>query len=195
MKILLHTCCAPCSIYPVDVLREKGFMVMGFFYRHNIHPYTECMRREETMREYARQIGMKMIFQKDYALENFLRKMAFRESERCRICYHDRLHAAAKTAKAGKFDCFSSTLLYSRVQHHERIAETGEAVAKKVGIPFHYEDFREGWETGRDASIRMGMYRQQYCGCIYSEKKRYFHSREKPGKTAVNQDRPDNRDR
>lgn len=174
MKILLHTCCAPCTIYPADVLHEAGHTVMGFFFRHNIHPYTECMRREETMREYAADIGMKMIFQEEYEIEEFLRKMAFREADRCRICYHERLYATAKIAKTGKFDCFSSTLLYSRHQAHDMIAGIGESVAKSVGIGFYYEDFREGWEAGRDTSLRTGMYRQQYCGCIYSEKQRYF---------------------
>jgi epoxyqueuosine reductase len=185
MKILLHTCCAPCSIYPADTLRGKGFAVMGFFYRQNIHPYTECMRRETAMREYADKTGMKMIFQQDYNIEDFLRKMAFRESERCRICYHDRLYETAKLARTGKFDQFTSTLLYSRQQKHALIAEIGEAVAKSVGVPFYYEDFRIGWEIGRDASIDQQIYRQQYCGCIYSEKQRYCQidrkSNQRPG--------------
>lgn len=178
MKILLHTCCAPCAIYPVEHLRETGFTVMGFFYRHNIHPYTECLRREETLREYASEIDMKMIFQQEYDMEGFLRKMAFRETERCRICYHERLYTTAKLAKKGKFDCFSSTLLYSKLQKHELIAEIGEAAGKSAGIGFYYEDFRKGWETGRDISLERKMYRQQYCGCIYSEKERYY----RPGK-------------
>lgn len=174
MKILLHTCCGPCSIYPVNVLRDRKWMIMGFFYRHNIHPYTECMRREEAIRQYAESIGMKMIFQQDYNPEGFLRQAAFREAHRCRICYHDRLYAAAKTAKGGKFDAFTSTLLFSRHQNHELIAEIGEAVGKTVGVRFHYEDFRDGWEAGRETSRELGMYRQQYCGCLYSEKDRYF---------------------
>lgn len=175
MKILLHTCCAPCAIYPVNTLREKGAVVMGFFYRHNIHPYTECLRREETLREYANEIALKMIFQQDYDLEGFLRKMVFRESQRCRICYHERLYTTARLAKKGKFDCFSSTLLYSKFQNHSMIADIGEAVAASVGIRFYYEDFRAGWEIGRDISLDRKMYRQQYCGCIYSEKERYGH--------------------
>lgn len=178
MKILLHTCCAPCTIYPLDALREMGHAVMGFFYRHNIHPYTECMRREETLRRYAGENDLKVIYQQGYDLEDFLRKMIFRETERCRICYHERLLTTAKLAKNGKFDCFSSTLLYSKFQKHDMIAETAASVGKIVGIPFYYEDFRKGWETGRDKSLAEKMYRQQYCGCIYSEKQRYYPKHE-----------------
>ena len=174
MKILLHTCCGPCTIYPLSRLKEEGFTVMGFFYRHNIHPYTECVRRQETLLEWAGEVGLKVLSQEGYELEEFLRKAAFREADRCRVCYHDRLRATALMAKRGKFDRYSSTLLYSRFQNHELIREIGEAVGKKVGVRFHYEDYREGWKNGIETSKELGMYRQQYCGCIYSEKDRYF---------------------
>ncbi|MCF8094300.1 MAG: epoxyqueuosine reductase QueH [Desulfobacteraceae bacterium] len=174
MKLLLHICCAPCSIYPLEVLREKGFEVMGFFYRNNIHPYNECKRREDALKAYAEQIGLRVIYQEGYDLEGFLRSLVFREDQRCRFCYYDRLKTSAKMAKRGKFDYFSSTLLYSRHQNHELIAEIGESVAKTEGVTFYYEDFRKGWKTGVEKSKQMGMYRQQYCGCIYSEKERFF---------------------
>lgn len=174
MKLLLHTCCAPCTIYPLDVLREKGIDVMGFFFRHNIHPFTECLRREDTLRRYSRDMGLNMIWQPGYELERFLQSVVFREEHRCRTCYHERLKAAARIAKKGRFDAFSSTLLYSKFQNHEQIREIGEALGKKNGIPFFYHDFREGWKQGIEASKRLDMYRQQYCGCIYSEKDRYF---------------------
>ncbi len=150
-----------------------GMNVMGFFYRHNIHPFQECLKREETLRSYADSIDLKMIYQKDYQLESFLQSIVFREKDRCRYCYHDRLTATAKIAKKGKFDSFSTTLLYSRFQNHEQIRRTGEAVAKKEGVPFLYHDFRPGWKLGIEASKELSMYRQQYCGCIYSEKERY----------------------
>ncbi|MFO7962397.1 MAG: epoxyqueuosine reductase QueH [Desulfobacterales bacterium] len=174
MKLLLHTCCAPCSIYPVDVLRSDGFDVMGFFYRHNIHPFSECLRRENELRAYSDRIGLKVIYEKHYDLEGFLRRAAFREAHRCGICYHHRLETTAGLAKRGKFDYFSSTLLYSKFQKHDAIAEIGETVGKAVGIRFYYRDFREGWKTGIEASKALNMYRQQYCGCIYSEKERFY---------------------
>ena len=176
MKLLLHTCCAPCTIYPLNVLREEGMDVMGFFYRHNIHPYTECLKRQEALEHYSDYAGFKVIFQKDYDLEGFLRNVAFREAERCVSCYYERLKATALAAKKGKFDAFSSTLLYSKFQKHDRIKQTGEAVGKSIDIRFYYHDFRDGWKNGIEESKKLNMYRQQYCGCIYSEKERYFSS-------------------
>ena len=174
MKLLLHTCCGPCTIYPLQVLREKQMDVMGFFFRHNIHPYTECLKRQDTLARYAQDQALKMIWQLEYQLESFLQSVVFREKDRCRYCYHARLSATAKIAKKGKFDAFSSTLLYSRFQNHALIREIGEAVAKESGVHFFYQDFREGWKQGIETSKAMGMYRQSYCGCIYSEKDRYY---------------------
>jgi len=174
MKILLHNCCGPCTIYPLGVLRAGGHEVTGYFHGSNIHPFTEMQKRRDALETFAQLADFKVIFQKEYDLEGFLRAMAFRESDRCRFCYHLRLSAAAAIARHGKFDAFSTTLLYSRFQKHDLIAETGETVAKEYGIPFHYADFREGWKEGITESKRLGLYRQQYCGCIYSEKERFF---------------------
>ncbi|MCK4766980.1 MAG: epoxyqueuosine reductase QueH [Desulfobacula sp.] len=174
MKLLLHTCCAPCSIYPLKVLEQMDMDVMGFFYRHNIHPFQECQKREETLKLYSQSIGLKVIYQSDYKIEKFLQSVIFREQDRCRYCYYDRLKATALIAKKGKFQAFSTTLLYSKFQNHARIRETGDAVAKKYGLTFFYHDFREGWKFGIEESKKLNLYRQQYCGCIYSEKERYF---------------------
>jgi epoxyqueuosine reductase len=174
MKILLHICCAPCAIYTVKILKQQGFDVMGFFYKHNIHPYTECMKRENALKAYAETIHLKVIYQEGYDPENFIRNVVFRESERCAYCYYDRLRSTALAAKRGKFDYFTSTLLYSKFQKHEEITSMGRAVGKAVGVRFYYQDFREGWKQGIEESKRLGIYRQQYCGCIYSEKERYF---------------------
>ncbi len=153
---------------------SQDINVMGFFYRHNIHPFQECMKREETLREYSNAIGLKVIYQDDYKIEQFLQSVAFRETDRCRYCYHDRLKATAMVAKKGKFQAFSTTLLYSKFQNHELIKETGESLAKKYGVKFFYQDFRTGWKQGIEESKQLEMYRQQYCGCIYSEKDRFF---------------------
>jgi predicted adenine nucleotide alpha hydrolase (AANH) superfamily ATPase len=174
LKILLHTCCAPCAIYPIKILNAKGLEVTGFYYRHNIHPFTECMKRQETLQSYAKRINLRVIYQEGYDLEGFLQKMIFRESQRCSVCYHERLRSTALIAKRGKFNYFSTTLLYSKFQKHDMIASMGEAIGKSVGVPFYYHDFREGWKEGIEESKRLEMYRQQYCGCIYSEKERFF---------------------
>jgi predicted adenine nucleotide alpha hydrolase (AANH) superfamily ATPase len=177
MKILLHTCCAPCTIYPLRRLRDDGLTVMGYFYRHNIHPYTECLRRQETLEVFAAQEDLKLIIQEGYDLEGFVRNVVYREQDRCRHCYFDRLRSAARVARKGKFDAFTSTLLYSKYQKHEMIREIGTAIAKETGVPFRYQDFRPDWQAGIEASKRAGMYRQAYCGCIYSEKERFYRKR------------------
>ncbi len=146
---------------------------MGFFYRYNIHPFQECLKREDTLKQYSESMGLKVIYQKDYKIEKFLQSIVFREKERCRYCYYDRLKATALVAKKGKFEGFTTTLLYSKFQNHELIIQTGEAIAKKYNLKFFYHDFREGWKFGIEESKRLEMYRQQYCGCIYSEKDRY----------------------
>ncbi len=147
---------------------------MGFFYRHNIHPFQECQRREETLRSWAETVNLKVIYQEGYELEGFIQSVVHREQQRCRICYHERLRTTALMAKRGKFDAFSTTLLFSRHQRHDLIREIGASVGKQVGLPFHYADFRQGWKAGIEASKSVGMYRQSYCGCIYSEKDRFY---------------------
>lgn len=107
-------------------------------------------------------------------MEDFIRNVAFRESERCRYCYHNRLQATALTAKKGKFDYFTTTLLYSKFQKHELVSSIGKSIGKSVGIPFLYKDFRTGWKQGIEESKILKLYRQAYCGCIYSEKERYY---------------------
>jgi hypothetical protein len=155
-------------------MRDEGLEVMGFFYRHNIHPYTECVKRQEALQAYAEQINLKVIYQEGYDIEGFIQHVAFRESERCNYCYHDRLRSTALLAKRGKFDYFSSTLLYSKHQKHDLIRTMGESIGKSVGVSFLYQDYREGWKEGIECSKQMGLYRQHYCGCIYSEKERFY---------------------
>ena len=177
MKILLHVCCGPCAIYPVNALREAGAEVTAFFYNHNIHPYQEYRRRLETVREYCDRVGLALIVRDEYNLEEFLGAVAGAPAVRCGYCYFSRLEAvAAKGAELG-FDAFSSTLLYSRYQKHDDIRLLGEKAAVRHGVAFHYDDYRRGWQEGIRLSKEMGLYRQQYCGCIYSEKERYLGSK------------------
>ncbi len=176
MKTLLHICCAPCSIYPVRTMRAEGIDITGFFYNNNIHPYTEFVKRRDALAQYGNIINLEVIFRDDYDLEGFLRATVFREANRCAFCYYERLNAAAILAKKNGFDSFTTTLLYSIYQKHDMIKEIGESAGKSAGIPFFYQDFRKGWREGVDESKRLGLYRQKYCGCIYSEKERYMNS-------------------
>ena len=173
MKLLLHICCAPCAIYPVRMLKEKDISAMGYFYKNNVHPYTECLKRQQTLIEYSASIDMQVILQDGYDMEDFLRNVVHRESERCRYCYYDRLKTTALTARHGKFDFFSSTLLYSKFQKHDLIREIGEAVGRETGVGFYYEDFRDGWKQGKAITKSYGLYTQKYCGCLFSELERF----------------------
>jgi len=174
MKLLLHICCAPCAIYPHKVLKERGVELLGFFYNPNIHPYTEYARRRSTLDQYATAIGLEVSYWADYPMEDFLRGVAFREKDRCLFCYYDRLRRTVEFAKENELKAFSTTLLYSKFQKHEAIREIGMALSAQYGIEFYYEDFRKGWKEGVDISRQLGLYRQQYCGCIYSEKERFL---------------------
>jgi epoxyqueuosine reductase len=174
MKLLVHICCAPCFAAPYFHLKEEDHEIHGFWYNHNIHPYTEYKKRLETLQEFAEKEKFPLIVKDEYELEKFLRKAAFREQERCRSCYYERLKYAVIIAKKGNFDAFTTTLLYSKFQKHELIKEIGESLAKEYGIKFYYRDFREYWKEGIKISKDSEMYRQQYCGCIYSERDRYL---------------------
>jgi hypothetical protein len=177
MKILLHICCGPCAVYPHRALAAAGHEVTGYFYNPNIQPYQEFARRVAALEEYAGQAGLPVVWRREYDLEEFLRLLVFREAERCRFCYRMRLAEAAHAARQRGCDAFSSTLLYSKYQNHGLIREVGEALAAEVGVPFHYEDFRTGWQEGVDAGRALKLYRQAYCGCIYSERDRYERPR------------------
>jgi hypothetical protein len=173
MNILLHICCANCAIYPVRVLREAHHEVTGFFFNHNIHPYQEYRRRLDTVKAYVATAELPLICIDEYGLEDFLSQVAQDPAGRCAYCYQSRLRRAAEFAASNGFDAFTSSLLYSRYQNHTLIRQSGEELAKQYAIPFLYQDFRSGWQEGIHASKAMGLYRQQYCGCIYSEKDRY----------------------
>ncbi|MCX7821912.1 MAG: epoxyqueuosine reductase QueH [Syntrophobacterales bacterium] len=178
MRILLHTCCGPCTIFPLKSLREKGFEVFGFYYNPNIHPYQEWERRLEALRQVANLVDdrgpMPLIVGEEYPLEEFLRNVVFREENRCIYCYTLRLEATARLAKKSRFDAFTTTLLYSKRQKHDLIRGIAENAGRRFSIGFYYEDFRMGWRLGQEEAVKMGIYRQKYCGCIYSEKERFY---------------------
>ena len=181
MNILLHTCCGPCALYPLRTLRTAGHQVTGFFYNPNIHPYQEYTLRRNAVIQMAEQEAIPLIMRDDYDLEGFLANVAAEPDKRCSYCYASRLRATAKVAAEGGFDAFTAALLYSRYQKHEEIKGLGEQIGQEFGIPFHYEDFRTGWQEGIKLSKELGLYRQQYCGCIYSEKERYLLQGQKSG--------------
>jgi len=179
MRVLLHTCCAPCTIYPLKTLRAGGYNPSGIFFNPNIHPLSEYNKRLEAMRDYAVYSGMDLVVAEDYPVEIYFRSVSFHENERCKDCYRLRLQETARRAVEGGFEFFSTTMLYSRYQNHELIRETGIAIGQEKAIKFLYMDFREGWQEGIDISKALNIYRQKYCGCIYSERERFLKKRHK----------------
>lgn len=173
MKILAHVCCGPCTTYPLTTLRQEGHTVEGFFYNPNIHPYREFRRRLNALDDLCRQMDFKVECIRQYDLTTYLRKVVFHEERRCALCYEMRLTETVRHAKQTGADAFTTTLLYSRYQKHELIRSTAEHLAKAHNLPFYYQDFREGWQQGIDTAVELDLYRQPYCGCIYSEQERY----------------------
>ena len=182
MKLLLHTCCAPCSVYCIDSLAEEGIKPVVYWYNPNIHPYTEYKARRDCLKEYTKEIGIESIFEEEYGLVPFC-KVAVQDLEnRCgNYCYPVRLAKTAKYAKEHGYDAFSTTLLVSPYQKHELICEIAEKIAKQYDIPFFYRDFRVGFREGQAKAREIGLYMQKYCGCIFSEEQIILtHTNNKP---------------
>ncbi|UCF07773.1 MAG: epoxyqueuosine reductase QueH [Thermoplasmata archaeon] len=172
MNILVHVCCAPCFTYPHKHLVEKGHEVVGFFYNPNIHPYTEYKARLHALQRYSALKPVRVIYKDEYPLEEFVRGQLKKMDEgkkRCEFCFDTRLSETAKAAKDEGFDAFTTTLLESKYQPHEMIRDMAEKTAKERKIPFYYEDFRAGWKESRAISKELELYRQKYCGCMFSE--------------------------
>ncbi len=186
MNILLHSCCGPCTIYPLSVLREHGYDVTGHFFNPNIHPYKEFKRRLNALKDLAKVEKLPLIVEDKYGLKEFIRNVAYNEEQRCIICYRSRLEESVKIAVNNGFSAFSTTLLYSKYQNHKLLRSLCQNYCDQAGIEFVYFDFREGWQKGIDASIEMELYRQPYCGCIYSEQERYDKSLRKKKVKATN---------
>ncbi len=173
MRILLHACCAPCLVHPFSDLQSLGHDVTTVFFNPNIQPYSEYLRRLEAFKIYTESNNIKVLNDSIVgSMEEWLREVVYREAQKCTICFNYRLDRIAEIAEIKGFDAFSTTLLYSRFQKHELLKEVGEAVAANKGISFFYKDWRKGWNDGVKRYRPLGLYRQKYCGCIYSEKER-----------------------
>jgi predicted adenine nucleotide alpha hydrolase (AANH) superfamily ATPase len=173
MNVLLHICCGPCAAGSVELLKEEGTAVSCCFFNPNVHPYLEHQKRLESARRFCELAGVPLVGEPRYELERFLRLVVNHEEERCPICYRYRLQEVAAVAKREQFDAFTTTLLISPHQRHDVISEIGREIGRESGVKFYYKDFRPAWKKGRQIAKEMDLYRQQYCGCIYSEKERY----------------------
>lgn len=175
MKLLMHTCCAPCSVYCINELRKEKIEPVLYWYNPNIHPYTEYCARRDCLKEYAESINIKAIFEEEYGLREFTKNVINDLQNRCQnYCYKVRLEKTVKYAKENGYDAFTSTLFVSPYQKHEELKKICEELAKKYEIEFIYRDFRVGFRQGQKIARELGLYMQKYCGCIFSEESRYY---------------------
>ena len=175
-KLFLHVCCGPCAIMPILRLRDEGYGITAWFMNPNIQPLAEYLRRREAAEICAAKLGIEILFDDaSWNLADWLKIQLPRvaDASRCEWCCQSRLEAAALKAGELGFDAYTSSLLYSRYQPHEAIAAKGRDLSGNVGPEFIYRDFRVDWQEGIERSKDMGLYRQPYCGCVFSETERY----------------------
>ena len=181
-KVLMHTCCAPCSVYCIERLRADGFEPVLFWYNPNIHPFTEYRARRDCLKEYAKSVDAELILQEEYGLDEFCKNVAGDLSNRCvNYCYPKRLGETVKYAAEHGYDAFTTTLLVSPYQKHEELKRVCERLAMESGLEFIYRDFREGFREGQAKARAAGLYMQKYCGCVFSEEERYLKQIKRDG--------------
>ena len=173
MKLLLHTCCAPCSIACVQSLRAEGVEPTAYWFNPNIHPVTEYRARRDTLIAYAQQIGMPLLLTDVYGLRPFVSAVADAIENRCPTCYAARMRETARFAAQNGFTHFTSTLFISPYQQHETLRAAAEEAAEAFGVAFLYRDFRPLFRQGQEQARELGLYMQKYCGCVFSEEERY----------------------
>ena len=182
MKLLMHTCCAPCSVYCIDRLRKEGIEPTVYWYNPNIHPYKEYEARRDCLKEYTKSVNVNAIFEEDYGLKEFCKNVIDDLGNRCvNYCYRVRLEKTVQFAKQNGYDTFTSTLFVSPYQKHEELKKVCEELAERYNIKFLYIDFRVGFREGQAKARELGLYMQKYCGCIFSEAQVILaHKNEKP---------------
>ena len=187
-KLLLHSCCAPCSSHVIDLL-SPYFDITILYYNPNIEPYEEYeKRKKEEMRfikEYSN-INQLDILDCDY--DNILfhemskgLEMVPEGGERCFKCYELRMRKTAKLAKDKKYDYFATTLTVSPLKNSQKLNEIGLMLEREVNIPYLYSDFKKenGYKHSIELAKEYNLYRQDYCGCIYSKRDRMIAKQNK----------------
>ncbi|MFQ5713842.1 MAG: epoxyqueuosine reductase QueH [Candidatus Scalinduaceae bacterium] len=195
MNLLLHICCAGCLCAPLEELRKENIYVHGYFYNPNIHPLLEFRKRLKAVHIFQESDPLIVDYCEEYGLMEYLKEVDYEgensphcpsillshradtvqesRGDRCEDCYRLRLRTTACYAREKGFDAFSSTLLFSEHQDHERVKKVGEQVSEQIGISFEYRDYRYLCECSREIASKKMLYKQSYCGCIFSEYERY----------------------
>ena len=179
-KLLLHSCCAPCSSHVITLL-TKYFDITILYYNPNISPIEEYQKRKEEQIRLIKsieKINKIDIIDCDYDNEIYNEKIKGYEScpekgARCTICFNIRLEKTASIAKENSFDYFCTTLTVSPYKNSDLINQIGEELSKKYNIKWLYSDFKKenGYKDSIELSKKYNLYRQNYCGCIYSKRK------------------------
>lgn len=184
-KLLVHACCAPCLVAVYDDITQnlqeyslnniEDFDVI--WYNINIHPKVEYDRRKETLREYLSIVEKQGIFIDEYNMYDFVKNaINFKDmgfSVRCEYCYYSRLKKVFEYAKENGYTAVTTTLLISPYQKHEKIIQICEKLQNEFGIKFLYKDYRPLFRQGQNKAKELGLYRQKFCGCTFSEEERY----------------------
>ncbi|UCH82267.1 MAG: epoxyqueuosine reductase QueH [Nitrospiraceae bacterium] len=200
MNILLHICCSNCSLYPLKLLRSGNHNITGFWFNPNIHPLEEYRSRLASLKKLSDVWQVDIDYAEKYAPEEYFKALNVpKESalcqnnvnglmnsssrsgdfnippapDRCRACYQLRLEKTAEKAREDGYDAFTTTLLISPYQDSEQISNAGARCAETYNIMFHMEDFRPFFREAMDLAKEVGLYRQKYCGCIFSKEERY----------------------
>lgn len=182
-KLLLHSCCAPCSSSVITLL-TKYFDITILYYNPNISPIEEYKKRKEEQIRLIKEIdkiGSIDILDCDYDNEIYENKIKGYENcpergERCTICFNLRLEKTAKIAKENNYDYFCSTLTVSPYKNANLINQIGSSLGEKYKIKWLYSDFKkaDGYKKSIELSKKYNLYRQDYCGCIYSQRKKIY---------------------
>ncbi|MFH1639662.1 MAG: epoxyqueuosine reductase QueH [Chloroflexota bacterium] len=172
-RLLIHGCCAHCTAYTTRYFRDEGYEISTFWYNPNIHPFLEHQSRLKALTTLAGEMDFPLIVSDGYDMPAFLRRVSPHETERCGDCFEMRLTRTAEIAQERGFAAFTTTLLISPHQKHDLLKETGERIAREKGVPFLYTDLRKRYSDSRHITKPLNLYRQQYCGCLYSEWERY----------------------
>jgi len=173
MRILLHVCCSVCATGPWLELQGEGHQVTAFFYNPNIHPLIEFRRRMKSLKVLQEHLPLSVVYEEQYGLREFLGSIDWASPDRCAGCYSLRMSRTAREAVRRGMDAFSTTLLTSRDQKHELVAEAGRRFGQEFGVEFIYRDWRNLAEENRRRAEKFRLYLQQYCGCIFSEYERF----------------------
>lgn len=190
--LLLHSCCAPCSSYVLEYLSQY-FRITVFYYNPNIYPESEYRMRVREQQEFIARFPAKHAIrfaegaydtQRFYALAKGLEQVP-EGGERCFRCYELRLREAGMLAKEQGFDYFTTTLSISPLKNAQKLNELGARLAEELGVRYLHSDFKKknGYRRSTELSKEYGMYRQDYCGCVYSYRERHPQAKEQEKET------------